>query len=82
MHRHCSAAVQIQPICRCTELEDSDFAEDGTIDLITLLVKTSLVPTRSEGRRAIEQGGVSIDGEKNHRHPTCHEKRRLSRVKA
>ena len=48
-----------------TELEDSDFAEDGTIDLITLLVKTSLVPTRSEGRRAIEQGGVSIDGEKN-----------------
>ncbi|NSJ25632.1 tyrosine--tRNA ligase [Blautia glucerasea] len=49
----------------CTELEDSDFAEDGTIDLITLLVKTSLVPTRSEGRRAIEQGGVSIDGEKN-----------------
>ena len=49
----------------CTELEESDFAEDGTIDLITLLVKTSLVPTRSEGRRAIEQGGVSIDGEKN-----------------
>ena len=48
-----------------SELEDSDFAEDGTIDLITLLVKTSLVPTRSEGRRAIEQGGVSIDGEKN-----------------
>ena len=27
-------------------------------------VKTGLVPTRSEGRRAIEQGGVSIDGEK------------------
>ena len=49
----------------CTELEDSDFAEDGTIDLITLLVKSGLVPTRSEGRRAIEQGGVSIDGEKN-----------------
>ena len=23
-----------------------------------------MVPTRSEGRRAIEQGGVSIDGEK------------------
>ena len=49
----------------CTELEESDFAEDGTIDLITLLVKSGLVPTRSEGRRAIEQGGVSIDGEKN-----------------
>ncbi len=29
-----------------------------------MLVKAGLVPTRSEGRRAIEQGGVSIDGEK------------------
>ena len=47
-----------------TELTDADFAEDGTIDLISMLVKAELVPTRSEGRRAIEQGGVSIDGEK------------------
>ncbi|MBR2257389.1 MAG: tyrosine--tRNA ligase [Blautia sp.] len=47
-----------------TEIADADFAEDGTIDLITLLVKTGLVPTRSEGRRAIEQGGVTVDGEK------------------
>ena len=38
--------------------------EEETIDLISMLVKTGLVPTRSEGRRAIEQGGVSIDGEK------------------
>ena len=38
--------------------------EEGTIDLITMLIKAGLVPTRSEGRRAIEQGGVSIDGEK------------------
>ena len=29
-----------------------------------MLVKAGMVPTRSEGRRAIEQGGVSIDGEK------------------
>ena len=47
-----------------TELSAEDFAEDGTIDLISMLVKAELVPTRSEGRRAIEQGGVSIDGEK------------------
>ena len=47
-----------------TELTDEDFSEEGTIDLISMLVKTGLVPTRSEGRRAIEQGGVSIDGEK------------------
>ena len=47
-----------------TELTDEDFTEEGTIDLITMLIKAGLVPTRSEGRRAIEQGGVSIDGEK------------------
>ena len=47
-----------------TELADEDFTEDDTIDLITMLIKAGLVPTRSEGRRAIEQGGVSIDGEK------------------
>ena len=47
-----------------TELTDEDFTEDDTIDLITMLIKADLVPTRSEGRRAIEQGGVSIDGEK------------------
>ena len=47
-----------------TELSEEDFDEEGKIDLITLLVKTELVPSRSEGRRAIQQGGVSIDGEK------------------
>ena len=47
-----------------TELADEDFSEEGTIDLISMLVKAGMVPTRSEGRRAIEQGGVSIDGEK------------------
>ena len=45
------------------ELSDADF-ENGAIDLISLLVKAELVNTRSEGRRAIEQGGVSIDGTK------------------
>ena len=47
-----------------TELSEEDFEEEGKIDLITLLVKAELVPSRSEGRRAIQQGGVSIDGEK------------------
>ena len=47
-----------------TELSEEDFDEEGKIDLITLLVKTELVPSRSEGRRAIQHGGVSIDGEK------------------
>ena len=47
-----------------TELAAEDFDEEGNIDLISLLVKSALVTTRSEGRRAIEQGGVSVDGEK------------------
>ena len=47
-----------------TELTAEDFDGDGNIDLISLLVKSALVTTRSEGRRAIEQGGVSVDGEK------------------
>ncbi len=37
---------------------------DGTVDLISLLVKGNMVPSRSEGRRAVEQGGVTVDGEK------------------
>ena len=40
-----------------------DFIE-GNIDILTLLVKTGLVPSKSEARRAVEQGGVSVDGEK------------------
>ncbi len=43
---------------------DASEAQDGAFDVISLLVKSGLVKTRSEGRRAIEQGGVSVDGEK------------------
>ncbi len=46
-----------------TEISEEDL-KDGEIDLISLLVKAGLVTSRSDGRRAIEQGGVSIDGEK------------------
>ena len=34
------------------------------IDVNSLLVLGKMVPSKSEGRRAIEQGGVSVDGEK------------------
>ncbi len=37
---------------------------DGSMELITLLVKSGMAATRSEARRAIEQGGISVDGEK------------------
>ena len=43
---------------------DPSVLVDGSADIITLLVAAGLVPTRSEGRRAVEQGGVTADGEK------------------
>ena len=46
-----------------TELIESDFV-DGAIDIGSILVKAGLVPSKSEARRAIEQGGVSVDNEK------------------
>lgn len=44
-------------------LEEADFMEDS-IDILSILVKSGLVQSRSEARRAVEQGGVSVDGEK------------------
>ena len=46
----------------CT-LTDADFV-DGTIDILAVLVKAGLNPSRSEARRAVDQGGVTVDGEK------------------
>ena len=46
-----------------TVLSADDFRED-TIDILTLLVKSGLSASRNEARRAVEQGGVSLDGEK------------------
>ena len=47
----------------CVKLDAADLT-DGAADILTLLVKSGLVPSRSEARRAVEQGGVSVDGEK------------------
>ena len=46
-----------------TELTDEDFA-DGDMDILAVLVKANLAGSRSDARRAVEQGGVSVDGEK------------------
>ncbi len=45
------------------ELMDSDF-ENGQIGILKLLVKAGLAPSNAEARRNVEQGGVTIDGEK------------------
>jgi tyrosyl-tRNA synthetase len=46
-----------------TQLADEDYT-DGQIDILTLLVKSGLTTSKSEARRAVQQGGVSVDGEK------------------
>lgn len=46
-----------------TELTESNLL-DGNIDILGLLVKSGLSASRSEARRSVEQGGVSVDGEK------------------
>ena len=45
------------------ELTEEDF-EGNEIDILTLLLKSGLVPSKSEARRAVQQGGVAADGEK------------------
>ena len=46
-----------------TTIAASDVPAEG-ISVIDLLSLCQLIPSRGEGRRLIEQGGVSIDGEK------------------
>ncbi len=49
------------------ELTEADFAGSpvaGSLDILALLVKTELAPSRSDARRAVEQGGVSLADEK------------------
>lgn len=46
-----------------TALSQEDYTEDK-IDILTLLVKSGLTTSKSEARRAVLQGGVSVDGEK------------------
>lgn len=45
------------------ELQEGDF-KDGTIDIIGVVAAAGLTASRSEARRAVEQGGVTVDGEK------------------
>ena len=45
------------------EISEEDFV-DGSIDILSLLVKGGLTASRSEARRAVEQGGVTVADEK------------------
>jgi tyrosyl-tRNA synthetase len=41
-----------------------DLKGDGTISLADLVAKTGLVPSKSEARRLIIQGGLEVNGQK------------------
>lgn len=41
-----------------------DLFRDGEIDIVTILHASGLVGSRGDGRRAVEQGGVSVNDEK------------------
>lgn len=43
---------------------DDDFMEDGTMDILAVLVKAGLEKSRSDARRDVQGGGVTVDGEK------------------
>jgi len=46
-----------------TELTDADLA-DGSLDILTLLVKSGLCASKSEARRNVQQGGVTVEDQK------------------
>lgn len=46
-----------------TALEASDL-ENDEMGILDLLVKTGLAPSKGEGRRLVQQGGISVDDEK------------------
>ncbi|MCD7776402.1 MAG: tyrosine--tRNA ligase, partial [Firmicutes bacterium] len=55
-----AGAAENMPI---TELSEDDFA-DGGINILDLLLKSKLAPSRREGRTLVTQGGILCDGER------------------
>ncbi len=45
------------------QLKDEDF-KDGKVDILQILVSAGLTTSRAEARRAVQQGGVSVNGDK------------------
>ena len=45
------------------ELSTEDF-RDGRVDILTIVHKSGLSASRSEARRNVQQGGVTVNGEK------------------
>ena len=47
-----------------TETITSDIFTEGNVDILQLLISANLATSRNEARRAVEQGGVSVNGDK------------------
>jgi tyrosyl-tRNA synthetase len=60
-----------------TTLTDADLT-DGRIDILSLLVKTGLCPSRGEARRLVQQNGVTVDDQKVGSIDESYDKNRLS----
>lgn len=60
-----------------TVLADDDFSEEGTIDIVGILVKSGVEKSRNNARSSIQQGSVSVNGEKITDFKTCYKKEEL-----
>jgi tyrosyl-tRNA synthetase len=46
------------------EVDATDLLQDGKVWIVKLLTAANMAPSNSEARRLVQQGGVTIDGEK------------------
>jgi len=46
------------------ELDISKFVDNGTVDIVNMLVELGVLPSKSEVKRLIEQGGLKLNEEK------------------
>jgi tyrosyl-tRNA synthetase len=59
-------------------LEEEDFDENGAVDILTILVRAGLEKSKSDARRDVKQGGVTVDGDKVTDFKTVYKKEELA----
>lgn len=47
-----------------TVVDDADFNDEGTVTVLSLMIKAGMIKSNGEGRRLIQQGGISVNDEK------------------
>ena len=61
-----------------TAIITEDMLRDGVIDILGILANSGLCASRSEARRAVEQGGITVDDEKITDIKTCYDPEKLT----